>query len=53
MSAFNEIERRAVLRRTSSCCGDVLRGEWGFDGFVVSDWDVDVAKLIAHGFAAT
>lgn len=27
---------------------DVLRGEWGFDGFVVSDWD-SVAELVHHG----
>ena len=29
---------------------DVLRGEWGFDGVVVSDW-ASVAEMIAHGFA--
>ena len=29
---------------------DVLRGEWGFDGFVVSDWD-SVGELIHHGVA--
>ncbi|WP_172382395.1 beta-glucosidase BglX [Streptomyces sp. MNP-20] len=29
---------------------DVLRKEWGFDGFVVSDW-TGVQELIAHGFA--
>jgi beta-glucosidase len=29
---------------------DVLRGEWGFDGFVVSDWD-SVLELINHGVA--
>lgn len=27
---------------------DVLRSEWGFEGFVVSDWD-SVAELIKHG----
>jgi beta-glucosidase len=27
---------------------DVLRGEWGFDGFVVSDWS-SVTELINHG----
>jgi beta-glucosidase len=29
---------------------DVLRGEWGFDGFVVSDWD-SVGELVHHGVA--
>jgi beta-glucosidase len=29
---------------------DVLRGEWGFDGFVVSDWE-SVRELIHHGIA--
>lgn len=29
---------------------DVLRGEWNFDGFVVSDWD-SVKELVNHGVA--
>jgi beta-glucosidase len=29
---------------------DVLRGEWNFDGFVVSDWD-SVGELVHHGVA--
>ena len=28
----------------------VLRKEWGFDGFVVSDW-ASVTEMIAHGFS--
>jgi beta-glucosidase len=31
--------------------GDLLRGEWGFEGFVVSDWD-SVGELVQHGIAA-
>ena len=30
---------------------DVLRHDWGFNGFVVSDWET-VANLTTHGFAA-
>lgn len=29
---------------------DILRGEWGFDGFVVSDWE-SVKELVDHGVA--
>jgi beta-glucosidase len=29
---------------------DILRGEWGFNGFVVSDWS-SVSELINHGIA--
>ncbi len=30
---------------------DVLRGEWGFSGFVVSDW-ASVTEMINHGFCS-
>ena len=30
---------------------DILRKEWGFKGFVVSDW-ASVSEMITHGFAA-
>jgi len=29
---------------------DILRGEWGFDGFVTSDW-AGIHELLAHGVA--
>lgn len=50
MSAFNEINgvpatgNEFTLRK-------VLKGEWGFEGFVVSDWEA-VAELVVHGFCA-
>jgi beta-glucosidase-like glycosyl hydrolase len=27
---------------------DILKGEWGFDGFVVSDWG-SITEMIQHG----
>lgn len=50
MSSFNDNDgipasgNRHVLT-------DILRGEWGFDGFVVSDW-ASVGEMITHGFCA-
>ncbi|WP_211308217.1 beta-glucosidase BglX [Melghirimyces profundicolus] len=51
MSAFNDLNgvpctgNRRLLR-------DVLQEEWGFAGFVVSDW-CSVDELVQHGYAAT
>lgn len=50
MAAFNEIagipcSANPFLLQT------VLRQEWGFQGFVVSDWD-SVGELLPHGCAA-
>jgi beta-glucosidase len=47
MSAFNEVEGiPAAANRW--LLTDLLRGQWGFDGFVVSDWDA-VRELTEHG----
>jgi len=49
MSAFNDLNgiptsgNRFTLKK-------ILREEWGFDGFVVSDW-ASVTEMINHGFA--
>lgn len=49
MNAFNEISGEpatgsAFLQR------DILKGAWGFNGFVVSDW-ASIGELMTHGFA--
>jgi beta-glucosidase len=49
MNAFNEISgipatAHARLQR------DILKGEWGFQGFVVSDWG-SIGEMLLHGFS--
>ena len=49
MSGFNEVNgvpasgNKYILK-------DVLRDQWGFDGFVVSDWN-SITEMINHGYA--
>lgn len=50
MSAFNEIGGIPSNANAALLTG-VLRKEWRFEGFVVSDYTAD-EELIAHGFAA-
>lgn len=49
MSAFNDING-VPASANRELMTDILRGEWGFTGFVVSDYTADM-ELIAHGFA--
>ena len=50
MSGFNDLNgipatgNKFLLRK-------ILRDEWNFNGFVVSDW-ASITEMIAHGFAA-
>lgn len=49
MNAFNDIDGipatgHKVLQR------DLLKGEWNFNGFIVSDWG-SIAELEVHGYA--
>lgn len=50
MNAFNDLNgvpasgHRYLLR-------DVLKGQWGFDGVVVSDW-ASIGEMVAHGYVA-
>jgi len=50
MTSFNEI---AGVPSSSSrwLLTDLLRNDWGFEGFVVSDW-TSIPELIPHGVAA-
>lgn len=49
MTAFNEISGvPATANRLT--LDQVLRYEWGFEGFVVSDWG-SVQEMVAHGYA--
>ncbi|RAP77596.1 beta-glucosidase BglX [Paenibacillus montanisoli] len=50
MAAFNEING-VPASGNGWLLKDVLQGEWGFNGVVVSDWE-SVDELVQHGFAA-
>jgi beta-glucosidase len=50
MTSFNEVSG-VPSTGNRFLFTDVLRGEWGFGGFVVSDWGA-IDELRAHGLAA-
>lgn len=50
MASFNDING-IPAHANPWLLKDVLRGEWGFEGLVVSDYTGDM-ELIAHGFAS-
>ena len=50
MTAFNDVNG-VPCSANPHLLNDILRDEWGFDGFVVSDWE-SIREMIAHGFAA-
>lgn len=49
MSSYNTLNN-VPATANSFILKQVLRDEWGFDGFVVSDWN-SVMEMIPHGFA--
>lgn len=51
MASFNEIAG-VPAHANRHLTSEILRGEWGFDGMVVSDW-TGVAELLQHGVGAT
>lgn len=50
MSAFNEINGIPASGNVFTL-RKILREEWSFDGFVVSDWN-SIVEMIQHGYAA-
>lgn len=50
MAAFNDLNG-VPASANRWLMTDVLRREWGFKGFVVSDW-TSIRELLAHGIAA-
>lgn len=50
MSAFNDLNA-VPASANEFTLRQILRGEWKFDGFVVSDY-TSIHELIAHGYAA-
>jgi beta-glucosidase len=50
MSAFNDISG-VPASGNELTLSRILRQEWGFDGFVVSDWN-SVVEMVDHGYAA-
>jgi len=49
MSSFNEING-IPASANRQLLTEILRQEWGFEGFVVSDWN-SVGEMLAHGFS--
>ena len=49
MNGFNELDGIPVTGSTF-LQRDLLKGEWGFDGFVISDWG-SIVEMIPHGYA--
>ncbi|WP_068471897.1 beta-glucosidase BglX [Saccharicrinis aurantiacus] len=50
MNAFNTIDGMPATA-SSYLQRDLLKGEWGYDGFVVSDWN-SIGEIMIHGAAA-
>jgi beta-glucosidase len=50
MSAFNDLNG-VPASGNGHTIREILKGEWGFKGFVVSDW-ASVQQLVSHGYAA-
>ena len=50
MASFNELDG-VPAHASKHLMTDILKGEWGFEGFVVSDY-TGINEMIMHGYAA-
>ena len=50
MASFNELDG-VPAHANAHLMEDILRGEWGFEGFIVSDY-TGIMEMINHGYAA-
>ena len=51
MASFNDIAGKPVTAN-ARLLRDFLRGQWGFEGVVMSDWNA-IGELLSHGVAET
>ena len=49
MASFNELDG-VPATANEHLLGDILRGEWGFNGFVVTDY-TGINEMVMHGYA--
>jgi len=49
MNSFNTIDEIPATAHTN-IQREILKGDWNFDGFIVSDWG-SIEQMIPHGFA--
>jgi beta-glucosidase len=50
MNSFNDLNG-VPASASSTLQRDILKGAWGFKGFVVSDWG-SIGEMVAHGYSA-
>ena len=50
MNSFNTIDEIPATGHTN-IQREILKGDWNFDGFIVSDWG-SIEQMIPHGFAS-
>merc|ERR1712159_825783 len=52
MCSYNAVNGKPTCAH-NELLNDILRGQWGFDGFVVSDYDAWINLKTTHHYAST